>query len=423
MIGQNKGARPANLRRSNERALLGLLMRLGVASRSDLAKASGMSQPTAGKITAELMKLGIVQEIEEPVSGPNGRPGESAPLGRPGRMLCLNRDQPRFLGIELDVEETRVAALPIAPTAEQSWSIVFATPSHPEAWQKRLRQELKKFPHQDLWGALVSVPGIVDEKNGQVLYSPNLHWSEGARLPDLIREVCGLPVLLVQEIRALALGHLAAHPECDGFLLVDFGYGVGGAIVEGGKLYSSPLPLHGELGHTPVPGNQRICGCGARGCVETLLSRPGMLASFAAAHPDQPRTFAALAGQIRSQGLEAWLIESLDTLSSIIAGALNVLGLRQVVLTGCLNELPPAVTQRLADGIQRGALWARFGQVTCELAPRRRAIGLAAVGLDRLVVPSGHQPGWRGRDLGHSRKNAASRARRSRLPAARQKLS
>ena len=70
-----------------------------------------------------------------------------------------------------------------------------------------------------------------------------------------------------------------------------------------------------------------------------------------------------------------------------MAGAVNVLGLRRVIVTGCLTELPAAVMDHLAQAIQRGALWGRFGEVTCVAAPRRRAAGLAASGVDRLVFP------------------------------------
>ena len=41
--------------------------------------------------------------------------------------------------------------------------------------------------------------------------------------------------------------------------------------------------------------------------------------------------------------------------------------------------------------IQNGAMWARFGQVECLSAPRRRTAGLVAVGIDRLVVPDGKE--------------------------------
>ncbi len=81
----------------------------------------------------------------------------------------------------------------------------------------------------------MSTPGIVDEKTGRILFSPNLHWSEGADMPELIRRVWPVPVLLVQEERALALGHHAAAPGHEDFLLVDFGEGVGGAVVVAGR--------------------------------------------------------------------------------------------------------------------------------------------------------------------------------------------
>ena len=82
-----------------------------------------------------------------------------------------------------------------------------------------------------------------------------------------------------------------------------------------------------------------------------------------------------------------WLVETLDAAADIIAGALNVLGLRRVIVTGSLVDLPPVVIRHLAEGVSRGALWGRFGNVHVEGAPRRRIAGLVSVGIDRLVVP------------------------------------
>jgi hypothetical protein len=58
-----------------------------------------------------------------------------------------------------------------------------------------------------------------------------------------------------------------------------------------------------------------------------------------------------------------------------------------VVITGSITELAPAVLQHLSSAVANGAMWARFGEVECIGAPRRRAAGLVAVGIDRLVVP------------------------------------
>ena len=71
----------------------------------------------------------------------------------------------------------------------------------------------------------------------------------------------------------------------------------------------------------------------------------------------------------------------------MIAGALNVLGLRRVVITGTFHELPPTVLEYLTKAITKGALWARFGEIKVESAPRRRIAGLVAAGLDRLIIP------------------------------------
>jgi glucokinase len=263
------------------------------------------------------------------------------------------------------------------------WAAEFPTGGDPREWARRLRKHADSVTGDSLWGVVLSVPGVVDEAAGRVLYSPNLHWTEGVFLPDQTRGAWPLPVLVVQEIRALALGHLAAHPEAENFLLVDFGEGVGGAVIEGGHLLRHPLPLSAELGHTPVLGNDRPCGCGARGCVETLLSRRGIAGSFGPGDPGPD-----LAAAIAANGVPAWLQQSLVAMGGIIAGALNALGLRHVVVTGHLTALPPAVIDILATATRRGSMWARFGEVLCEAAPRRRMAGLVAAGLDRLLFPA-----------------------------------
>ena len=158
-------------------------------------------------------------------------------------------------------------------------------------------------------------------------------------------------------------------------------------MVVGGRLYTSPLPLSGELGHTPVIGNRRRCGCGAVGCVESLVSRRGMLRSLAEARGGRKVSWADLVREVDERGLPVWLADTLEAMATVIAGALNVFGLRRVVLTGSLTELPAIVAKRLSDAITRGAMWARFGSVQCETAPRCRAPGLVAVGLDRLWLP------------------------------------
>ncbi|HEX2972879.1 MAG TPA: ROK family protein [Tepidisphaeraceae bacterium] len=378
-------ATPAHLRRINQRRIIGTLLRLGSATRADLAKATAMSQPTAGKIVDELLAADILQALDT-------TPSDSSPLpplprmGRPGQLLCLNRQRPRFLSIQLGVVHTRMALLPVAVPDRDEWAVQIPTARNPHDWLKQIATASQELVNAPIDAVVLSVPGVVDERSGQVLLCPNLRWAETVNLAQLLQPLWNVPVSMVQEIRALALGHLAVEPASGDFLLVDFGDGVGGAAVLRHALFESSIPLSGELGHTPVLGNKRRCGCGTIGCVETLVSRQGFLESFAA-EKKGPHSWPALVEHISTDGVEPWLAASLDAAAVTIAGALNVLGVRRAVITGSLTELPPAAIQYLSDAVIKGAMWARFGEVVCQGAPRRRNAGLVSAAIDRVLLP------------------------------------
>ena len=372
--------------RLNQRALLGRLQRLGMASRAELAKSLGMSQPTAGKIVDALLAGGVFEEVA--VAPENGGTSQARlKVGRPARMIRLNQAKARFLCLHIGMDETSLALLAAGGGGADHWDARFATSGSADTWQRALRRVAAEIPQKNFWAVLVSLPGVVDERQGRVLYSPNIHWTENIDLPGLIRKIWRSPVILVQEECAVALGHQAGDPGGEDFFLADFGEGVGGAVVVGGRTVAHPLPISGELGHTPVIGNRRPCGCGAAGCLETLASTRGLLQSFAAEHPRAGRSWRALVESVAANGVEPWLARALDATAGVIAGALNVLGLRHVVITGTFSELPPVVLQYLAKSISSGSLWARFGEVKVEGAPRRRTAGLVAIGLDHVIAP------------------------------------
>lgn len=381
---------PSSLRLVNQRSLLERLLRDGPASRAELAKATGMSPPTVGKLVDELLDRGVLEEVSERNGDSSIQATEANPvIGRPGRVVRLERTTPRFIALQIGVNTTRLARLAVGSAADESWSIEFATSQRAATWVTRLKRACKQLHVTQPWAVVVSVPGVVDEPSNRVLLSPNLHWLSRIVLPQVLREQWpSLPVILVQEIRALALGHHAAEPSDRDFLLVDFGEGLGGAAVVKGRLYQPSTVLSGELGHTPVAGNARLCGCGGVGCVETLVSRSGLIESFRHAHPRKRNrsNWQALIRHIESHGVEPWLDQSLNSAAAAIAGAINVMGMTTVIVTGSITELPPVVMERLQQAVERSAMWARFGRVQCVAAPRRRSRGLLAAAFERVLL-------------------------------------
>jgi predicted NBD/HSP70 family sugar kinase len=375
---------PSSLRKINRQLILRHMVQVPQAARGELATVAGTSCVTAGKIVDELLEQGVLEPAEMKRAS---RPG------RPGQTLRLNTRAARLVLVQLGVRHTRMAYAPLGTAVDTPWAVEMETLGSAKEWEGAVHaawDQLISRRGGDVWGVLLCVPGIVDETQGKVLFSPNVHWSEGVDFRAMFRGLTNVPVELVQEIRSLALGQLAASATQKDFLLVDFGHGVGGAAVIGGGLYTGSLPLVCELGHTPVLDNARACGCGAVGCMETLLSRRGLFTSV------QEAAGKTLAGvkyawnlveqHIQKHELEPWLRRSLQAAAAIIAEAMNVLGVGRVVITGTFSMLPEAVREYLAAEIRRGAMWGKFGEVSIEYAERQRMRGLISVGIERLIV-------------------------------------
>ena len=148
--------------------------------------------------------------------------------------------------------------------------------------------------------------------------------------------------------------------------------------------------MSGEIGHIPIPGNNRPCGCGGRGCLETLASQRGMIQSLREATADSPRRSLTFADVVKAadHDLPAWMRSTFDAIATCVSGALNLYGVRRAVIVGRITELPTAATDYLIEAIQRGAMWSRFENVSVRLAPKRISRGLVIAGIHRFVMPT-----------------------------------
>lgn len=374
---------PGSLRLLNQRRIMEQLFLVGEASRAHLATSTGISRPTSGSIIDALLDARVLEERPSKSSAPSGR------LGRPGRMVAFESRTPRVILVQVGVQNTQLAAVPLGVSDEIAWTHGFATPQSEATFMRKLAEARMQLAIAKPWAFALSLPGVYDEQLGLSRLSPNLHWTRGCPLLATIETQWRLPGCGLQEIRALALGHKTHERSMHDFLLVDADDGVGAAALLRGELLEGPLASSGELGHTVVAGNRRTCGCGGTGCLETLLSRKGLLASYAEASkkrdPSWQDLIMALGGQ---QAIPAWFAETLQACAITVGGALNLLGLDSVVLTGLFETLPAHCLAKLAQQIESASLAARFGRVKVSVAQRRRAQGLLRRVFIRLVIPT-----------------------------------
>jgi glucokinase len=123
----------------------------------------------------------------------------------------------------------------------------------------------------------MGVPGLVDIERGITRFLPNLtgHWKD---IPagDILSRIVQCPVMLLNDVRTATLGELAfghgrKHPTST-MVFMAIGTGIGGGVVIDGKLRLGPLGAAGEIGHMTIVPDGHLCGCGNRGCLETLAS-------------------------------------------------------------------------------------------------------------------------------------------------------
>ena len=121
----------------------------------------------------------------------------------------------------------------------------------------------------------MGVPGLVDVGSGVSKFCPNLptQWRDIAVRATLEPEI-GCPVFMLNDARTATLGELVfGHGRtAETFIYFGLGTGVGGGVVIDGKLRLGPLGAAGEIGHQTVLPDGPLCGCGNRGCLETLAS-------------------------------------------------------------------------------------------------------------------------------------------------------
>lgn len=114
--------------------------------------------------------------------------------------------------------------------------------------------------------------------NGSIEFAPNLPWRGKIPLAGLLEKALEIPVVLTNDANAAAIGEMtygAARGMKD-FIEITLGTGVGSGIVVGGKLVYGHDGFAGEVGHTIIRRNGRICGCGRQGCLETYTSATGV---------------------------------------------------------------------------------------------------------------------------------------------------
>lgn len=130
-------------------------------------------------------------------------------------------------------------------------------------------------------GVGIGSPGHIDSTKGIVHNAVNLHWTEIALAAEIRQRLpMALPVYVHKDANAEVLGeaYFGAGQGCQNLVYLGLGSGLGGGALVNGRLVTGDNFNAMEIGHISLDPAGRLCGCGNRGCAETVVSGPGLLA-------------------------------------------------------------------------------------------------------------------------------------------------
>lgn len=135
----------------------------------------------------------------------------------------------------------------------------------------------KGLAKEEIAGIGIGVPGPVNEQ-GEVPGAVNLHWGYVNLVGDM-EKMTGLRVKAGNDANVAALGEMwkGGGAGCQSIVMVTLGTGVGGGIINNGKIVTGAHGAGGEIGHIHVTDDVEYnCNCGNHGCLEQVTSATGI---------------------------------------------------------------------------------------------------------------------------------------------------
>jgi glucokinase len=125
----------------------------------------------------------------------------------------------------------------------------------------------------------IGVPGLRSSKIHAIQTSPNIPCLKNVNLEELLADKVHLRVVSENDANAGAYAEFVcgAGVGLRNLVYLTLGTGLGSGLVLNGSLYTGASGYGGEFGHTIVNPEGRVCGCGQRGCVETVASATGIV--------------------------------------------------------------------------------------------------------------------------------------------------
>jgi predicted NBD/HSP70 family sugar kinase len=379
-------------REINRRIALTVIHEHQPISRAELARRMKVTRGVAGVLVQELIDRELIYE---------GATGEAA-FGRKPTLLHIKTHDRLAVAVDIRFSRTflMVCDLSGRQLALEAYDTIFSIPEFVRDLAGRIRRLVRTHGITGgIEGVGVAVPGMVDQRTGQVLKAPALGW-QAVDLRSQISAATGLPVQIENSGRACTLAHLwlgrgeAARPQ--NFVYVGVSDGVGVGIVINGELLRGTDHIAGEFAHVPLNMDGPKCMCGANGCWEAYISNLATLSRYfgwnlSKLSPNKlrdakPGSFTVLDLIARARGGDSKAMDALQSTARFmglgLATVVNTINPECIYLDGEITTAWDLIEANVTIALRERALTEKGGRTPLRIATKQdypRLRGAAAL--------------------------------------------
>jgi N-acetylglucosamine repressor len=370
------------LRRLNQREVLAAIQAAGPLSRAEITRRTGISGPTVTRTVDALLRARLLEE------GDLRRPA----LGRPGKVLRLASKTASVLGLAVGAKRCEIVSAGLDGVVHPDHVAEFDTPArYPDLVRTIARQARRLIARRriQVLGLGISMPGLLNRREKRTVFSPNLHQTDGRRLGEDLRKELRIETAILQESHALCLAEQiygAARGVAD-FAMLDISEGLGVGVVNGGRILEGHSGLGGELGHITVDIHGKPCGCGNRGCLETVATDTALAAAVSECI-GRKAGIEEVVELLRSGNVRAdeELVCILEYLAVGLAAVINLFNPSKVFIYGRLLDARDGLFDEVVDRTRRRALAPSMADCGIIRARGSKRLGAVAGIIHRLTT-------------------------------------
>lgn len=252
-------------------------------------------------------------------------------------------------------------------------------------------------------GIGVGSAGQIDPATGTCLFAnENLPGWTGMPIKERLQQATGLPVTVGNDanVAALAEQRFGAGQGVENLVCITLGTGVGGGVIDEGRIMTGHRGVAGEMGHIVIQAGGAPCPCGMAGCLEAYTSATAIVRRAREALPEYPASALHSVEPLTSKAIfmaapadplaEHIVAETAWYLALGLASILNMVAPEVILIGGGVSLAGEPFLDRVRTHLESWAMTrGRVRLALCRLGDDAGVIGAAAQVLPAATLVHG----------------------------------